>query len=114
MTILRLPTTEAESEALRTFIERVSPKATSAIASLKRGHRVDRAPWVGRIYEGPAGPEAVVVIQVSLKDGFVEADEKRADKALTDWMIFYGFHVGGVPCPAGHVWVRSAPLARAA
>src|SRR5690606_38242541 len=110
---LRAPATPEEHAALRSLCERVAPKAKGAVAVLRRSYRLDaRTPWRGWIYEGPAGPEAVIVIDVRLDPtaSFIIADEKRAARELREWMIHYGFYVGGDPHQPSHVWVRSAPI----
>jgi hypothetical protein len=68
----------------------------------RRGLAVGRVAYVGRVYAGPSGDEAVVVATIYADP----TEERRLARELGDSLISAGFYVGGVPCATREVWIR--------
>lgn len=115
---LRIPQTAAEHAALVAYLGKVSPLVRDAIASMKRrGARITSAPFKGRIFAGPSGDEAVVVVTVN-GDPYAERlawDEANLAADLKIACIRIGLYVGGVPT-GNHreVWLRGPVVGAAA
>ena len=96
----------------------MAPLARRSVEALRKlGHRVERAPWRGRILDSFGVVEPVIVVDVWIDPESTERladDTARAARDMKDHLVYHGLTVGGMVCEPSQVWVRGQSVAKAA